>query len=65
MNKKYVDYAKTLKILRQDSGLLPKPRENWNTFIPYEGDYAIANGIEYRFDGTDWEEVVEEETNEN
>ena len=72
MNKKYVDHARTLEILRQDSGVLPKPKANWNTFVPNYNDLAIADGKEYRFDGLDWviapvevKEKVEEEENEN
>lgn len=52
----YVDSCLTLEILKQDSGLLPKPREDWNTFEPHEGDIAHVDedNRDYRFDGTDW-----------
>lgn len=52
----YVDSAMTLEILKQDSGLLPKPRANWNTFTPKTGDraYVVKTDQEYFFNGTDW-----------
>ena len=59
-NKIYRDHTKTLKLLRQDSGLVSPPRENWNTFEPVKGDLAIADRKEYVFDGTDWVETGEE-----
>jgi hypothetical protein len=61
--KNYVDSARTLEILKQDSGLLPKPKENWNTFEPKDGDLALANNKEYIFKDNNWVEV-EEESNE-
>jgi hypothetical protein len=53
--KNYVDSARTLEILKQDSGLLPKPTENWKTFTPQIGDiaYVNADNSEYEFNGTD------------
>ena len=53
---KFVDSALTLEILKQDSGLLPKPKEKWNTFIPEEGDiaYVFEEKCYYQFDGTSW-----------
>ena len=53
---KYVDNARTLEILKQDSGLLPKPRGNWKTFTPKKDDIAFVSGErqEYKFDGTEW-----------
>lgn len=59
MNK-YVDSCRTLEILKQDSGLLPKPKENWNTFVPKEDDLALANGKEYIFKGGEWVENKDE-----
>ena len=54
--KKYVDSCRTLEILKQDSGLLPKPTESWNTFEPQIGDlaYISEEKAEYEFDGADW-----------
>lgn len=54
--KKYIDLCKTLEILRQDSGLLPKPTETWKTFTPQLGDiaYVNADNSEYEFNGSDW-----------
>ena len=54
--KKYVDSCRTLEILKQDSGLLPKPTESWNTFEPQIGDLAYVNEekADYEFDGADW-----------
>jgi len=55
----YVDSARTLEILKQDSGLLPKPSENWNTFEPKEGDYAHVDegNQDYQFVNGGWVEV--------
>lgn len=52
----YVDSCKTLDILKQDSGLLPKPKENWNTFVPNLGDIAHVdeNNSDYEFNGSEW-----------
>ena len=52
--KKYVDICKTLEILKQDSGILPKPEENWKTFVPGVGDTALVldESAEYEFDGS-------------
>jgi hypothetical protein len=54
--KKYVDSCRTLEILKQDSGLLPKPTEAWNTFEPQIGDlaYVSETNSEYEFNGVDW-----------
>ena len=54
--KNYVDSCLTLEILKQDSGLLPKPRPDWNTFVPQKDDvaYVDEDGSEYEFDGKDW-----------
>lgn len=53
---KYVDSASSLEILKQDSGLLPKPNENWNTFTPQLGDVARVDedNSDYEFNGTEW-----------
>lgn len=53
---KYVDSASTLEFLLMDSGLLPKPTETWNTFIPKEGDLALVEEKEYIFSNGNWEE---------
>lgn len=65
-NRVYVDSCLTLEILKQDSGLLPKPREDWNTFVPQEGDYAHVdeNDSDYVFHNGDWVLVVEENKEE-
>lgn len=47
--KKILDSAISLEVLKQDLGLLPKPREDWNTIDPVECGHYIANGIEYIF----------------
>ena len=54
--KNYVDCCRTLEILKQDSGLLPKPTESWNTFTPHIGDIAFVgeDKSEYEFNGTEW-----------
>ena len=72
MNRIYVDHARTLEILRRDSGVLPKLKPNWNTFVPKIGDYAKVGRVDYVFDGLDWviapvevKEKVEEEESEN
>lgn len=54
--KKYVDSCLNLEILKQDSGLLPKPKEDWNTFTPKDGDIAFVDkdNSEYRFNGVEW-----------
>lgn len=56
---KLIDSCLTLDILKQDSGLLPKPKENWNTFEPQVGMIAYVDKDEafYQFDGTDWVQV--------
>lgn len=53
---KYVDSCLSLEILKQDSGLLPKPKEDWNTFIPKEGDIAFVyvDNSEYIFKEGEW-----------
>ena len=52
----FVDSCLTLEILKQDSGLLPKPNESWNTFVPAIGDIAHVDedNSDYQFDGKDW-----------
>lgn len=54
--KNYIDCCLTLEILKQDSGLLPKPTESWNTFTPQIGDIAFVDEdkSEYEFNGTKW-----------
>ena len=60
---KYVDSCLTLKILKQDSGLLPKPTEDWNTFEPVKGAiaYVNENDSEYKFNGTKWVKITKKE----
>lgn len=57
----FVDTCRTLDILKQDSGLLPKPTENWNTFTPEEGMLAwvfennnARNKSIYQFKSNEW-----------
>lgn len=59
----YVDSCLTLEILKQDSGLLPKPKENWNTFIPEKGMIAHVDedNSDYEFNGEEWVKIVKEE----
>ena len=66
MNK-YVDSCLTYEILLQDSGLLPRPREDWNTFVPTEGMLAHVDedDSDYRFDGEKWVKIMEENENGN
>ena len=62
MVKKYIDVCSTYEILLQDSGLAPKPQENWNTFTP-ETDmlaYVITSRKTYKFNGESWVEFKEE-----
>ena len=58
-----VDSARTLEILKQDSGLLPKPKEDWNTFEPQENDVAYVSEEEkyYVFKNGNWEVKEDEE----
>lgn len=58
----YVDSCLTLEILKQDSGLLPKPKPDWNTFVPVEGDIAHVDedDSDYVFNGTEWVKREEE-----
>ena len=59
----YVDSCLTYEILLQDSGLLPKPRPTWNTFVPKKGDIAYVDEEDcyYRFGGKRWVKVQKEE----
>ena len=59
----YVDSCRTLEILKQDSGLLPKPRPDWNIFVPKTGDIAHVDeeDSDYEFNGTNWVKMAEEE----
>lgn len=50
----YVDHCYSYEILLQDSGLLPKPKPEWVTFVPHEGDLATAGEEEYIFRGGEW-----------
>lgn len=61
---KYKDSCRTYEILLQDSGLAPKPSEDWNTFVPQVGDIAHVDDEEsdYGWDGEKW---VRNELGEN
>ena len=63
--KEYIDSCCTFEILLQDSGLLPKPKEDWNVFTPQKGDIAHVdeNNSDYKFNGEEWVEI--ETTEEN
>ena len=54
--------CRTLEILLQDSGLLPKPREDWNTFVPEIGMIAHVDNEDanYQFNGTEWVKMENE-----
>ena len=58
----YVDSCRTYEILLQDSGLAPKPCEDWNTFTPREGCVAHVDedDSDYRFDGNGWVKIAKE-----
>ncbi len=60
--KEYVDSCRTFEILLQDSGLLPKPREDWNTFVPEKGMIAHVDedDSDYEFNGTEWVKLLKE-----
>ncbi len=62
----YVDSCLTLEILKQDSGLLPKPKENWNIFVPTKGMIAHVDedNSDYEFDGTEWVKIEKVEGEE-
>lgn len=65
MNKKqikYVDSCRTYTILLQDSGVLPKPKPEWSTFIPKELDIAYVDEtkIEYVYHNFQWVELTEQ-----
>ena len=59
---KYVDSCKTYTILLQDSGMLPKPKADWNTFVPQELDIARVDEDrkDYVFYNGQWVELTEE-----
>lgn len=61
--KNYVDSCKTYEILLQDSGLLPKPKDNWNVFVPEQGMIAHVDedNSDYEFNGTEWVKVEKQE----
>lgn len=61
--KEYIDSCLTYDILLQDSGLLPKPREDWNVFEPKKGDIAHVDedDSDYEFDGKEWAKIEKEE----
>lgn len=64
--RQYVDSCLTLTILKQDSGLLPKPREDWNTFVPEQGMIAHVDedDSDYEFNGESWIKIIPEEDQE-
>ncbi len=59
----YVDSCLTLEILKQDSGLLPKPKPEWNVFVPVQGMIAHVDedNSDYEFNGTEWVKLEKEE----
>lgn len=63
----YIDSCLTYEILLQDSGLLPKPCEDWNTFVPEAGMLAHVDedDSDYIFDGAAWVKLTEENENGN
>lgn len=60
--RNYVDSCRTYEILLQDSGVLPRPNEEWNVFEPKIGDIAHVdeNEKDYVWDGIKWVEYMEE-----
>jgi hypothetical protein len=62
MKHKILDSARNLTILKQDLGMLPKPRPDWNTIVPVEGGHYIANGVEYVYTLGELVEYKEEKT---
>ena len=54
--KNYVDSCITYKVLLMDSGIDPKPNEEWKTFAPKKGDVAHVDedDSDYVFDGNNW-----------
>lgn len=60
-NRRYVDSCRTHKILLQDSGMLPKSKANWNTFVPKELDVAWVDETqkEYVYHNYQWVELTE------
>lgn len=61
MENKILDHALNLTILKQDLGMLPKPRPDWNTIVPVEGGHYIADGVEYVYTLGELVEYKEEE----
>ena len=45
-----IDVFTSYDILLTDSGLIPKPHPNWNTFIPKSGDVVYVEEVKYVFD---------------
>ena len=54
--RNYVDSCRTYEILLQDSGLLPKPKPEWNVFTPEKGMIAHVDedDSDYEFNGKNW-----------
>ena len=59
LEENIVDNCISYDILLADSGLIPKPHPNWNTFVPKSGDVAYVEKVKYVFNGVSW--VVSEE----
>lgn len=61
--KEYIDSCLTYEILLQDSGFLPKPKDDWNVFTPQKGDIAHVDedDSDYEFDGKEWAKIEKEE----
>ena len=60
----YVDSCRTYEILLQDSGLLPKPKDDWNTFVPEIGMVAHIDedNADYEFNGSEWVKMDTEDS---
>lgn len=58
-----VDSCRTLEILKQDSGLLPKPTPSWNVFEPKEGDIAHVDedNSYYKFNNGVWVKITDKQ----
>lgn len=62
-NYNYVDSCRTLEILKQDSGLLSKPKEDWNVFTPKKGDIAHVDEDDsvHGWNGSKWVKLEDED----
>lgn len=52
--KDYKTQCRDLEVLLWESGLTAAPDEGVWTFEPQVGDLALADGVEYKFDGKEW-----------